>query len=134
MTSRIQGSDKLDKTLQNLVCSGRCQLDAANDYGEKLKELARDKAEPEKMDRQSRIFKALGDKIRLSILNLLSSREMCVCELMAALDLTQPTASHHLGILENAGVIKERKDGKWVFYRIADEEIRTLLQLNRQGH
>jgi DNA-binding transcriptional ArsR family regulator len=131
MTSKTQKSTQLDKTLQNLVCSGRCQLDAANDYGEKLKEFARENAEPEEMDRQSRIFKALGDKTRLGILNLISTREMCVCELMAALELTQPTASHHLGILENAGVIKERKDSKWVFYRIADEEIRTLLRLRR---
>ena len=131
MTSDSKASTKLDKTLQNLVCSGRCQLDAASDYGEKLKEFAEENAEPEKMDRQSRVFKAFGDKTRLSILNLLSVREMCVCELMAALDLTQPTASHHVGILENAGVIKERKDGKWVFYRIADEDIRAMLLLKR---
>jgi ArsR family transcriptional regulator len=81
------------------------------------------------MDRQSRVFKALGDKTRLSILSLLSVREMCVCEIMAALSLTQPTASHHLGILENAGVLKERKDGRWVFYRIANEAMRGLLNL-----
>jgi len=42
---------------------------------------------------------------------------------MVALDLTQPTASHHLGILENAGLVKDRKEGKWVFYNIADPKL-----------
>jgi ArsR family transcriptional regulator len=46
---------------------------------------------------------------------------MCVCEVMVALDLTQPTASHHLRILENIGLVKDRKDGKWVFYSLKDE-------------
>jgi len=50
-------------------------------------------------------------------------REMCVCEIMVALNLTQPTASHHLGILEKEGIIKRRKEGKWVFYAVADLEI-----------
>jgi len=45
---------------------------------------------------------------------------MCVCEVMVALDLTQPTASHHLRILENVGLVKARKEGKWVFYALPD--------------
>jgi len=57
------------------------------------------------------------------MLYLLKARELCVCEIMTALDLTQPTASHHLNILENARVIKERKDGRWVFYSLADNEL-----------
>jgi ArsR family transcriptional regulator len=62
----------------------------------------------------------LADETRLRILKLLEVREMCVCEVMVTLGLTQPTASHHLGILENAGLVRDRKEGKWVFYRIAD--------------
>jgi len=59
----------------------------------------------------------------LRILGLLSSREMCVCEVMVALNLTQPTASHHLRILENVGLVKDRKEGKWVYYSIAKPEL-----------
>ncbi len=65
----------------------------------------------------------MADETRLRILKLLEAREMCVCEVMVALGLTQPTASHHLGILENAGLVKDRKAGKWVFYRIADQKL-----------
>jgi len=48
---------------------------------------------------------------------------MCVCEVMVALDLTQPTASHHLGILENVGLVKNRKEGKWVFYSVTNPKL-----------
>lgn len=85
----------------------------------------------ESADKKSRLFKALADETRLRILSLLNMREMCVCEIMVALDLTQPTASHHLGILENAGLIKDRKEGKWVFYSIFDPTLtKSMLQLN----
>jgi ArsR family transcriptional regulator len=117
----------LDESLQRLVCSGKCPPEAADDYREKLRALAKDVAEPGAMERQSRVFKALGDKTRLSILILLNVREMCVCEIMAALNLTQPTASHHLGILENAGIVKDRKDGRWVFYSLANDAYKGLL-------
>jgi ArsR family transcriptional regulator len=83
------------------------------------------------VDKQSRFFKALADETRLKILRLLDVREMCVCEIMVALDLTQPTASHHLGLLENAGLVKARKEGKWVFYSIADPKlIENMRKLN----
>jgi ArsR family transcriptional regulator len=50
---------------------------------------------------------------------------------MIALDLTQPTASHHLGILENAGLVKGRKEGKWVYYSITDQKlIKNMEKLN----
>ena len=120
---------QLDESLQRLVCKGRCPPEEAEGYGEKLKALGREVANPEELEPLSRVFKALGDETRLGIVNLLRTREMCVCEIMAALNLTQPTASHHLMILENAGIVKDRKEGKWVFYRIAEtKRINRLLQ------
>ena len=75
------------------------------------------------------MFKALGDESRLSILRLLQKREMCVCEIMIALEMTQPTASHHLGILERAGLVRERRDGRWVFYSIPRLQVKSLLEM-----
>jgi len=63
----------------------------------------------------------------LKMLKLIGDEELCSCEVMAALDLTQPTTSHHLGILERAGVLSSRRDGKWVFYRISTSKIRIWL-------
>jgi len=81
--------------------------------------------------RESRFFKALADETRIRILKLLLLREMCVCELMVALNLTQPTTSHHLGILEKEGLIKKRKEGKWVYYAIRNSKL--FRELKRLG-
>ncbi len=72
-------------------------------------------------------FSALGDTTRLKILKLIAGEELCSCEVMAALELTQPTTSHHLGILERAGLLSSRRKGKWVFYRIANSKVQALI-------
>jgi len=107
------------KRLVRLIESGRCPATQAPEYAGQLKNLAEKVADKQVADGQSKFFKALADETRLRILKLLATREMCVCEVMVALDLTQPTASHHLGLLENAGLVKARKEGKWVFYSTA---------------
>jgi len=72
-------------------------------------------------------FFGLADTTRLKILKLLGNEELCACEVMAALDLTQPTTSHHLGILERSGLVASRKEGKWVFYRLSNPRVAELL-------
>jgi len=73
------------------------------------------------------LFAALGDATRLQMLKIIADEELCSCEVMAALELTQPTTSHHLGILERAGLLSSRRNGKWVFYKIANSQIRNLI-------
>ena len=114
---------KLNKRLMRLINSGICPAEDSSKYAAELKQLAEEVAEVETADKQGRFFKALADETRLRILKLLEVREMCVCEVMVALDLTQPTASHHLGLLENAGFVKGRKEGTWVFYSIANRKL-----------
>ena len=67
------------------------------------------------------IFKACGDATRLRILALLQGNELCVCEIEAALSLSQPNASRSLTILKNAGIIQSRKQAQWTYYKISDE-------------
>ncbi|MFN3740679.1 MAG: ArsR/SmtB family transcription factor [Thermodesulfovibrionales bacterium] len=64
------------------------------------------------------LFKALSDETRLRILKLLEHGELCVCDIVAALDMIQPKVSFHLGVLKEAGLIKDRKQGKWIYYSI----------------
>jgi ArsR family transcriptional regulator len=77
--------------------------------------------------RLEQVFFGLADETRLMILELLADEELCSCEIMAALDLTEPTTSHHLGILERSGLVASRRDGKWVFYQLASTNVKTLL-------
>ncbi|MDH5782794.1 MAG: metalloregulator ArsR/SmtB family transcription factor [Candidatus Bathyarchaeota archaeon] len=114
---------RVSKRLTRLVESGICPAEDASKYTNELKQLADEIADSKTTDKQSRFFKALADETRLRIVKLVEVREMCVCEVMVALGLTQPTASHHLGILENAGLVNDRKEGKWVFYSIADQKL-----------
>ena len=69
------------------------------------------------------IFKALAEETRLRVLRLLQHGELCVCDLVAALDMIQPKVSFHLAVLKDAGFIKDRKQGKWVHYRIDDSDM-----------
>ena len=65
-----------------------------------------------------KLFKAISDETRIRILKVLLERECCVCEVMQALDISQSRASRNLGILENAGFVKPRRDGLWIVYSI----------------
>ncbi|WP_329251429.1 metalloregulator ArsR/SmtB family transcription factor [Streptomyces sp. NBC_01478] len=68
----------------------------------------------------AKVFKALGDPVRLRLLSIIASRgdggEVCVCELTPAFDLSQPTISHHLKLLRQAGLIDCERRGTWVYY------------------
>lgn len=76
------------------------------------------------MRQLTKVFKALSDETKLRILKILQERnEICVCEIMQALNISQSRASRNLGILKNAGFITDRRDGLWVFYSINKEKI-----------
>jgi ArsR family transcriptional regulator len=68
----------------------------------------------------SELFAALSDKTRLRLLNLLRSGERCVCDLVDGVVAPQPTVSRHLAMLRRAGLVRARKDGLWMHYRLAD--------------
>jgi DNA-binding transcriptional ArsR family regulator len=112
-------SSEIDRRLKRLSESGICSCEKDTQQAGELKALAENISADAAM-KKAKFFKALADATRLKILGLLEVREMCVCEVMVALDLTQPTASHHLRILENVGIVKARKEGKWVFYALND--------------
>jgi ArsR family transcriptional regulator, arsenate/arsenite/antimonite-responsive transcriptional repressor len=72
-------------------------------------------------------FKALSDPTRVAIINSLSATdEVCVCNLTATFDLSQPTISHHLKILREAGLVESSRRGTWAYYRLVPEAIEAL--------
>lgn len=75
------------------------------------------------MEGLAAIFRALSDETRLRIIKLLEQGELCVCDITAALDIAQPKVSFHLSVLKEAGLIKDRKEGKWIHYGIDDKDI-----------
>lgn len=82
----------------------------------------------EKIRSAERILRAIGEPSRIKIILLLSKREMCVCELESALQMTQPTMSHHLGILERVGLLQRSKRERWVFYKLCHSPVTDLVR------
>lgn len=68
------------------------------------------------------VMKAASDPTRVRILKILESGEICVCQIIAVVQLSQPTISKHLSLLKSAGLIKDRKDKKWVFYSLDGQD------------
>jgi ArsR family transcriptional regulator len=77
------------------------------------------------------IFRALADPARVRIVNLLASTDgpVCVCEFVPALDLSQPTVSHHLKKLTDAGLLDRERRGKWAYYTLSGEALERLASL-----
>ncbi len=77
----------------------------------------------------SRMFKALGDPVRLRLVSMVASHaggEACVCDLTPAFELSQPTISHHLKVLREAGLLECERRGTWVFYRVVPAALAEL--------
>lgn len=85
-----------------------------------------------------RVFKALGDRNRIRILKMLEVKPMCVCEITEILGIAQSSSSRHLGLLRDAGLVVDEKDGLWVNYSLSggrDDVVRTILTgLRRWGN
>ena len=76
----------------------------------------------------AKVFKAFCDENRVQILRLLQDGEKCACRILDALQISQPTLSHHMKILCDSGVVIGRKDGKWMHYSISSEGIKAALE------
>lgn len=78
------------------------------------------------------LFKVFGDSTRIRILFVLFEAEVCVCDLAEALHMTQSAISHQLKILKNSRLVKSRREGKSVFYSLADGHVRTIIAQGRE--
>src|SRR5919112_2165100 len=91
--------------------------------------LTREPLSAEQAGELARVFKAMGDPVRLRLLSLIASHEggeACVCDLTDVFDLTGPTISHHLKVLREAGLISGERRGTWVYYRVHPETLGRL--------
>lgn len=82
-------------------------------------------------ERIAGVFKALGDPTRVRLLSLIAASpdgELCVCDLTDPVGLTQPTVSHHMKRLVDAGLVTREQRGKWAYYRVADGALETAAQ------
>ncbi|MGG6268732.1 ArsR/SmtB family transcription factor [Leptolyngbya sp. AN03gr2] len=91
--------------------------------------LLKGKLTPEEATQLAAIFRVLGEPARLQLLNLIAAQptqEVCACELVETLGLAQPTVSHHLKVMYEAGLLEKERRGTWIYYRIVKERLIAL--------
>ena len=91
--------------------------------------VTREPLSAEAAERITPLVKAIADPVRLRLLSLIASHaegEACVCDLNDAFDLSQPTVSHHLSALTEAGLLQREKRGKWAWFRVVPERLAVL--------
>lgn len=99
------------------------------DPDEQIPELLENRPDDTTIQQQHRVFRALANEDRLRLLEALRGGERCGCELMVILDAPQSTVATHLRKLRDAGLLKNRKKGKWNYYRISDTAVMDVLDL-----
>ncbi len=78
------------------------------------------------------LFKVFGDSTRIKILYILSESGLCVCDIAQLLNMTQPAISYQLKVLKQAKLVKNRRDGKTIFYSLADEHVETIIGMAKE--
>ena len=96
-------------------------------HSELLKIISEKMPPEEKLFDLAELFRVFGDTTRMRILFVLFEAEVCVCDLAAALNMTQSAISHQLNQLQRSKLVKSRREGKSVFYSLADDHVRTIV-------
>lgn len=108
------------------LCESYCvHSDAVETVGEQLP------PEAELLD-MAELFKVFGDSTRIRILYILSRSELCVCDIAQLLGMTQPAISYQLKVLKQARLVKNRREGKTIFYSLADGHVETIIGMAKE--
>lgn len=106
--------------------AGTCEVKAIHD--DIVTEVTQKMPNQQRVESLAALFKVFGDGTRLSILWALGESEMCVCDICALLNLKQSAVSHQLNKLKMSRIVKHRRDGKVMFYSLADDHVRKILE------
>lgn len=115
----------LDKTEVELCQS--CDV-----HEDKVQLVGKDMPPEDEMADMAELFKVFGDSTRIKILYILSKSELCVCDIAQLLGMTQPAISYQLRVLKQAKLVKNRREGKTVFYALSDKHVETIIGMAKE--
>ncbi len=113
----------------------RCELELCEQrdiHEDKIKLVAGKMPPEDEMADMAELFKVFGDSTRIKILYILSESELCVCDIAELLSMTQPAISYQLKVLKQAKLVKNRREGKTVFYSLADKHVETIIGMAKE--
>ena len=120
-----EGTGERMEERKDEICEG-CEV-----HEELLKIVDEKLPEEEELYDLAELFKVFGDSTRIRILFVLFEAEVCVCDLAKVLNMTQSAISHQLRILKQNKLVKNRREGKSIFYSLADDHVRTIINQGR---
>lgn len=98
-------------------------------HEELVNQIVENLPDEDTLDELEELFKTFGDSTRIKILYVLHEGELCVCDIAAMLGMTQSAISHQLRVLRQNRLIRSRRDGKNIYYSLADEHVRTIISM-----
>jgi ArsR family transcriptional regulator len=123
----------LADNIKILVEKGICSIADVERYAKELEEILEKSYGEDELRKAAEYYKALSDPTRIKILKMLSFRPLCVCELTVMLEISQPAVTHHLKILERAGLIRGKRKGRWIYYELRYEGILKEMEKALKG-
>lgn len=108
------------------ITGGACEISAI--HSDVLSDVKNKMINEQHISNMAELFKILGDTTRVSILTALSVSELCVCDIAALLNMSNSAISHQLRVLKQTHIVRSRREGKTVYYRMADDHIMQLLE------
>ena len=101
-------------------------------HEELVEKVQKDMPKEELLYDLAELYKVFGDTTRIKILYVLFEQEICVCDIAQILNMTMSAISHQLRVLKQAGLVKYRREGKTVFYALADDHVRTIIGMGME--
>lgn len=101
-------------------------------HGDVIDEVRRNLPEVEELYDLAELFKVFGDSTRIRILYVLFESEMCVCDIAEVLGMTASAISHQLRVLKQFRLVKSRRDGKTIYYSLADDHVRSIIDAGKE--
>ena len=117
----LKGSDYMPQEMEQMAC------DFMHVHEEIVQKVTSEMPDENVLFDLSELFKVFGDSTRIRILYCLFASEMCVCDIATLLTMTQSAISHQLSVLKKNKLVKSRRDGKTIFYSLADSHVRAIL-------
>lgn len=118
-------AEKPNKTIEGNEPPGQCE--SFHIHPEMIAAAEKEMPEEEILYDLAELFKVFGDSTRIKILFVLFQTEMCVCDIAQLLHMTQSAISHQLRVLKQSQLVKYRREGKTIFYSLADSHVQTIL-------
>lgn len=111
------------------MLAARLNNEPCKEHSQLAERVRQELPDEDTLDALSELFKTFGDSTRIKILYVLHEGEMCVCDIASVVDMSQSAISHQLRVLRQMRLVKTRREGKAIYYSLADDHVKTIISM-----